>query len=86
MQQIGQVAEGIITGEAAMHVARMEGIQIPVFETIDSVVREKIGARAAVSLLMERFTREEGLDFGHLTHQTYGGEKLEHDIDEQTGH
>ena len=86
MQQIGQVAEGIITGEAAMHVARMEGIQIPVFETIDSVVREKIGARAAVSLLMERFTREEGLDFGHRTHQTYGGEKLEHDIDEQTGH
>ena len=77
LREIGQVAEGINTAEAVMHVARQEGIQIPVFEMIDSVVREKLGARGAVALLMERFTREEGLDFGHLTHQTYGGPKLE---------
>ena len=77
LREIGQVAEGLTTAEAVMHVARQEGIQIPVFEMIDGVVREKIGARGAVALLMERFTREEGLDFGHLTHQTYGGEKLE---------
>ena len=86
MKEIGQVAEGINTSEAVMHVARHEGIQIPVFEMIDSVVREKIAPRGAVALLMERMTREEGLDFGHLPHQTYGGEKLEHDIDDQTGH
>ncbi|HLO98580.1 MAG TPA: NAD(P)H-dependent glycerol-3-phosphate dehydrogenase, partial [Fimbriimonas sp.] len=74
---VGQVAEGVNTAEAVMHVARHEGIQIPVFETIESVVREKIGAKAAVSLLMERFTREEGLDFGHITHQGYAGKKVE---------
>lgn len=77
MHKIGQVVEGMNTAEAVMHVARHEGIQIPVFETIDSVVREKIAPRAAVGLLMERFTREEGLDFSHLTHQTYAGTKVE---------
>ncbi len=86
LREIGQVAEGINTAEAVMHVSRMEGIQIPVFEMIDGVVREKIAPRGAVALLMERFTREEGLDFGHLTNQTYGGEDLGHDIDDKTGH
>ena len=86
LKEIGQVAEGINTAEAVMHVARQEGIQIPVFEMIDSVVREKLGARGAVALLMERMTREEGLDFGHLTHQTYGGEKMERDLDDKSGH
>ncbi|MBS1701200.1 MAG: NAD(P)-dependent glycerol-3-phosphate dehydrogenase [Armatimonadetes bacterium] len=64
LQTLGQVAEGVNTSEAVAHVARHEGIQIPVFETIDSVIREKIAPKAAVGLLMERFTREEGLDFG----------------------
>lgn len=86
LHDIGQVAEGVNTAEAVMHVARHEGIQIPVFEMVDAVVREKIAARGAVALLMERMTREEGLDFGHLAHQTYGGKDLEHDIDEKTGH
>jgi glycerol-3-phosphate dehydrogenase (NAD(P)+) len=86
LREIGQVAEGINTAEAVMHVARHEGIQIPVFEMIDGVVREKIAARGAVALLMERFTREEGLDFGHFGHQTYGGEKMEKDLDDSAGH
>jgi len=77
LAEIGQVAEGVNTSEAVMHVARQEGIQIPVFEMIDSVVREKVAPRAAVSLLMERFTREEGLDFGRLTAQTYAGQTVE---------
>lgn len=85
LREIGQVAEGINTSEAVMHVARQEGIQIPVFEMIDGVVREKIQPRGAVALLMERMTREEGLDFGHLPRQTYGGEKMEKDQDDQTG-
>ena len=69
-----------------MHVARQEGIQIPVFEMVDAVVREKIAPRGAVALLMERMTREEGLDFGHFGHQTYGGEKLESNLDDSAGH
>ena len=81
LKEIGQVAEGINTAEAVMHVARQEGIQIPVFEMIDAVVREKLAPRGAVALLMERFTREEGLDFGHVTRQTYGGEKLEDSLE-----
>jgi glycerol-3-phosphate dehydrogenase (NAD(P)+) len=66
LAEIGQVAEGINTAEAVTHVARQEGIQIPVFDTIESVIREKVAPKAAVSLLMERFTREEGLDFSQL--------------------
>lgn len=81
LAHIGQVAEGVNTAEAVMNVARHEGIMIPVFETIDSVVREKIAPRAAVGLLMERFTREEGLDFTHLTHQTYAGGKVEESVE-----
>lgn len=77
LEIIGQVAEGVNTAEAVMHVARHEGIQIPVFETIDTVIREKIAAKAAVALLMERFTREEGLDFGHITHQSYAGKAVD---------
>jgi glycerol-3-phosphate dehydrogenase (NAD(P)+) len=73
LEEIGQVAEGLTTAEAVMHVSRHRGIQIPVFETIEAVVREKMAAKAAVALLMERFTREEGLDFLHLTHQEYAG-------------
>lgn len=77
LAEIGQTTEGITTSEAVTHIARHHGIQIPVFETIDNVIREKVSARAAVSLLMERFTREEGLDFAHLTHQVYGGHEVE---------
>jgi hypothetical protein len=49
-----------------------------VFETIDSVLREHIAPKAAVSLLMERFTREEGLDFSHFTNQNYADPKAPH--------
>lgn len=66
LAEIGQVAEGVNTAEAVTHVARHEGIQVPVFETIEAVVRERIAPKAAVSLLMERFTREEGLDFSQI--------------------
>jgi glycerol-3-phosphate dehydrogenase (NAD(P)+) len=86
LKEIGQIAEGVNTAEAVMHVARHEGIQIPVFEMVDAVVREKLAPRGAVALLMERMTREEGLDFGHMPQQTYGGEKMEKDVDGQTGH
>lgn len=66
LAEIGQVAEGIGTAEAATQIARHHGIQIPVFETIDNVLRERVAPKAAVSLLMERFTREEGLDLNEL--------------------
>ena len=78
LHTLGQVAEGVGTAEAAVHLARHQGIQIPVFETIDSVLREHIAPKAAVSLLMERFTREEGLDFSHFTNQNYADPKAPH--------
>jgi glycerol-3-phosphate dehydrogenase (NAD(P)+) len=66
IKEVGQIAEGITTAEAITHIARHHGVQMPVFEMIDAVVREKMNAKAAVGLLMERFTREEGLDFEHI--------------------
>ena len=66
LHSVGQVAEGVNTAEAVMHIARHHGVQMPIFETIDNVVREKVSPKAAVSLLMERFTREEGLDLSAI--------------------
>lgn len=66
LAEIGQVAEGIGTAEAATQIARQHGIQTPIFEMIDNVLRERIAPKAAVSLLMERFTREEGLSVDEL--------------------
>jgi glycerol-3-phosphate dehydrogenase (NAD(P)+) len=61
LEEIGQVAEGVPTSEAAMILARRAGVQIPVFEAIDSVLRAKLKPLDAVSMLMERLPRAEGL-------------------------
>lgn len=69
LQELGQVAEGIGTAEAVTNLARQRGVSVPVFESIDAVLREKLVPKAAVGLLMERFTREEGLDFSSYLSQ-----------------
>ncbi len=60
-QKLGQVAEGVSTSEAVIALALRKGIQLPVFEMIDRVVRGSLQPLEAVGRLMERTTREEGI-------------------------
>jgi glycerol-3-phosphate dehydrogenase (NAD(P)+) len=63
MQEIGQVAEGVNTVEAVVTTARQNQIHVPLCEMIESVVRGRLTAKAAVVQLMERRTVDEGLNF-----------------------
>ncbi|MBI5705997.1 MAG: NAD(P)-dependent glycerol-3-phosphate dehydrogenase [Armatimonadetes bacterium] len=58
--EIGQVAEGVPTAEAAMVLARRNGVQMPVFEGIGAVLQGRMKPLEAVTLLMERMPKREG--------------------------
>lgn len=59
LELIGQVAEGVNTAEAAVVLARRNGVQAPIMEAIDSVLKGRMRALDAVNLLMERMPRSE---------------------------
>ncbi|MBS1718727.1 MAG: NAD(P)-dependent glycerol-3-phosphate dehydrogenase [Armatimonadetes bacterium] len=61
IERVEQIAEGVPTSESALILARRHGIQMPVFEAIEGVLRGRIPARQAVSALMERIPRTETL-------------------------
>lgn len=60
LASIGQVAEGVATSESAAIIGRRHGISVPVFETIESVIRGHIKPMDGVAMLMERQPRSEG--------------------------
>lgn len=60
MKDLGQVAEGVQTSEAVIILANKYQVQMPLFQSIDAVVRGKIEVGQAVERLMERDTRDEG--------------------------
>ncbi len=60
LDEVGQVAEGVPTSEAALVLARRHQVQVPVFETIESVLRGRIRPMEAVEMLMERIPKREG--------------------------
>lgn len=61
MTNIGQVAEGVTTSEAALVLARRALVTMPVFEAIENVLRGRTSPLQAVRALMERGPRNEGL-------------------------
>lgn len=61
LEQVGQVAEGVGTSEAAVVLARKHGIPMPTFEAAEAVIRGRVRPAEAVSLLMERMPRTEGI-------------------------
>jgi glycerol-3-phosphate dehydrogenase (NAD(P)+) len=63
LAEIGQVAEGVPTSEGAMMLARRFGVQAPVFEAIEGVIRGRLRPVDAVTVLMERSPRTEGILF-----------------------
>lgn len=68
LAEVGQVAEGVKTSEAVMILTRPLGLELPLLATLEAVIRGRLGAREAVSLLMERTPKREGLaPFGSPT-------------------
>ncbi|MHB8638007.1 MAG: NAD(P)H-dependent glycerol-3-phosphate dehydrogenase [Fimbriimonadaceae bacterium] len=60
---VGQVAEGVPTAEAAVQLARRHGVSMPIFESIEAVLRGRMDAKRGVALLMERETPDENIPF-----------------------
>jgi glycerol-3-phosphate dehydrogenase (NAD(P)+) len=64
LTSIGQVAEGVTTCQVATRLARKLGVQAPICEAIEAILNGKVDPRRAVSELMERLPRREGVLVG----------------------
>jgi len=61
VKRVGMVVEGMSTAEAAYELAREAGVEMPITENIYHVINEKIGPQEAVSNLMKRDRKHEGV-------------------------
>jgi glycerol-3-phosphate dehydrogenase (NAD(P)+) len=59
VKRVGMVVEGIFTAEAAVELAKREGIEMPITESIYRVVKGEIEPQAALKALMTRPLRHE---------------------------
>jgi glycerol-3-phosphate dehydrogenase (NAD(P)+) len=59
LREIDQVAEGVATSESVMVLARRHGLQVPVFEAIENIVRGRLTPADGVIALMERVPKSE---------------------------
>ncbi len=57
LAEVGQVAEGVPTSEAAGVLARRHGVEVPVLAAVEAVVCGRIRPDRAVAMLMERAVR-----------------------------
>jgi glycerol-3-phosphate dehydrogenase (NAD(P)+) len=57
LADLGQVAEGVPTSEAAQILARKHNVEMPVFAAVEAVIRGRIPPSQAVAMLMERAPR-----------------------------
>jgi glycerol-3-phosphate dehydrogenase (NAD(P)+) len=64
LAEIGQVAEGVPTAEAAVRLARRAGVEAPIFEAVDAILRGRLLPREGVARLMERTPKREGVFLG----------------------
>jgi glycerol-3-phosphate dehydrogenase (NAD(P)+) len=70
--ELGQVAEGVGTAEAAMILARRHSITVPIFEMTDAVIRGRLQPREGVTMLMDRMPKCEGWESLPLTPRESG--------------
>ncbi|WP_025227939.1 NAD(P)H-dependent glycerol-3-phosphate dehydrogenase [Fimbriimonas ginsengisoli] len=54
LAELGQVAEGVPTSEAVGQLARIHGVDLPVFMAVEAVLKGLVSPQKAVALLMER--------------------------------
>jgi glycerol-3-phosphate dehydrogenase (NAD(P)+) len=59
MEEIGAVVEGYLTTESAWQLARREGVEMPILDTIHAVLYESMGIETAIQQLLDRNPREE---------------------------
>lgn len=59
VDQIGMVVEGFYTTDAAYDLARREGVEMPITETIHKIIHDEIDAKDAVEILMGRDKKDE---------------------------
>lgn len=64
LAEIGQVAEGVPTTDAAVRLARQKNVEARIMEHIQQVIHGEMAARDAVGRLMERPTLHEGVGLG----------------------
>lgn len=57
LAQIGQVAEGVPTSEAALVLAQRNGVEVPVIAAVAAVLAGRLRPQEAVARLMERVVR-----------------------------
>ena len=58
-KEVGMVVEGMFTAEAAYELAKREGVEMPITESIYAVIKGHIDAKTAVTQLMTRDKKQE---------------------------
>lgn len=61
IRSVGQVAEGVVTAEATLVLARRHAVPMPTFEAADNVIRGRVRPIDAVAQLMERLPKVEAI-------------------------
>lgn len=59
LEELGQVAEGVLTSEAAVVLAHKRNVEIPIFESLNEMIRGRLKPLDGVSRLMERLPKRE---------------------------
>jgi glycerol-3-phosphate dehydrogenase (NAD(P)+) len=54
LAELGHVAEGVETAREAVHLAKKLGIEMPIAEAVDSILRQNVSVREAVEKLLNR--------------------------------
>lgn len=60
-EKIGMVVEGAYTCVSALQLSREHGVEMPITETVNSIIYEGFSPKDAVALLMQRTIKEEHL-------------------------
>lgn len=58
-KEVGMVVEGMFTAEAAYELAKREGVEMPITESIYNVINNNVDAKTAVTQLMTRDKKQE---------------------------
>jgi glycerol-3-phosphate dehydrogenase (NAD(P)+) len=59
LQSMHEVAEGILTTEAAVSLARLHHVEMPITQQVQRILRDQISPREAIRELMERTLKNE---------------------------
>ena len=61
LERLGHVAEGVYCAETVTRLAHDHGVAMPIADMVSAVIHRRIAARDAVSSLMRRDSRDEGV-------------------------